>query len=108
MPCTPPSAATGAHHALFYQAHTSPPAALRIALHSIQIVLLLALLVLELILQQQSLLRSDESNTYEPLLSSMGRDEEQAQQAGRRPKESLGRMAIALQSFRYVWPKTSE
>ncbi len=71
--------------------------------------LLLALLVLELILQQQALLRSEESNTYEPLLSSMGRDEEQAaQQAGRRPKENLGRMAIALQSFRYVWPKTSE
>lgn len=84
-------------------------AAHRIALHSIQMVLLLALLVLEVILQQQALLRSEESNTYEPLLSSMGRDEEQAaQQAGRRPKESLSRMAIGLQSFRYMWPKTSK
>jgi hypothetical protein len=78
----------------------------------VHIVLLLALLVLELILQQQALTRAEEAGAYEPLLPSPAGDEEASAGAGaeaRRPgKDSLGRWSIALQSFRYVWPTTGE
>ncbi|KAI8474748.1 MAG: ABC transporter type 1, transmembrane domain-containing protein [Monoraphidium minutum] len=69
----------------------------RVSLHGLQLVMLLALLVCEVIIQQHQLLAA-EDGAYEPLMDA------EAAGGGKRWRPGDGRMAMAMGAFRYVWP----